>query len=370
MDRLADPRRFHALGAAHPLLESVARAVAADEHNRSANVLQLRQAIAAQLDRGSDGEIRSALEHMPDAHHYRVLCDALAHVAESPPVEAQAAIARVFALPVILIAANPRACVISGSLPDIASVQGLFERYSVLGPMRNFGLSNALCSLAALESLSALEIFRAGRSLDAAAIEAQLPPAEISVSPGREQSHLRFIVGAGISAANAPGVAETGANIGAWGMELSKSLARQLATPGLQLLVVPRPPKGLLNAAYSGRCAQLDVALNLFVSNTVRRFRLSAGDPSAILSTHDDCDLRLTLSSPYAEDLVDGFRWPLAARDDLNDLQRMILQLLSDVRVTDVRIFPSVLPATRASGGNWHPRVDEWKGLTAGSANH
>jgi len=370
MDRLTDPRRFRASGATHPLLELVALGVEADEHDRGAKLLHVRQTIAEQLDRGLDTEIRSALEHVPDAQHYRVLWDALAHVAESPPVESGAAIARVFALPVILIAENPQACMISGSLPDIGAVQSLFERSGALGPMRNFGLSNALCSLAALESLSALEIFRAGHSLDAAAIRTQLPPAEISVTPGREQSHLRFIVGAGISAANAPGFAETGANIGAWGMELSKLLARQLTNSGLQLLVVPRPPRGLLNAAHAGRCAQLDVALNLFVSNTVRRFRTSAGDPSAILSTHDDCDLRLTLSSPYAEDLVDGFRWPLAARDDLNDLQRMILQLLSDVRVTDVRVFPSVLPATRTSGGNWHPRVDEWTRLVARGAQH
>lgn len=370
MDRLVDPRCFRAPGTTDPVFELVARAIAADEQDRGAILPQLRQTIAAQLDRGSDAEIRSALEQMPDAHHYRVLWDALAHVVESPPVESRSAIARVFALPVILIAAHSQPCMISGSLPDIGIVQSLFERSGVLGPVRNFGLSNALCSLAALESLSALEIFRAGRNLDAAAIEAQLPPAEISVSPGREQSHLRFIIGAGISAANAPGVAETSANIGAWGMELSKLLGRQLTNPGLQLLVVPRPPRGLLNAAHAGRCAQLDVALNLFVSNTVRRFRTSAGDPSAILSTHDDFDLRLTLSSPYAEDLVDGFRWPLTARDDLDDLQRMILQLLSDVRVTDVRVFPGVLPATRASGGNWHPRVDEWNGLVAGGAHH
>ena len=97
---------------------------------------------------------------------------------------------------------------------------------------------------------------------------------------------------------------------------------------------------------------------------------MAAGDPVAILSTHDDGELRLTLSSPFAENLVEGFRWPLAALDDLNDLQGKILQLLNDVRVNDVRILPEVLPATRASGGHWHPRVDEWESLVAGAARH
>jgi hypothetical protein len=230
--------------------------------------------------------------------------------------------------------------------------------------------SNALCAFESLVALGPQTIFRAARDLNAERLDARLPPAEIALTPGREQAHLRFIIGAGITPAYLPSVAETAANIGAWGMECSRLLGKQLAVPGVQLLVLPRRPKGLLGAPQAGREAQLDVALNLFVSNTVRRFRMAAGDPVAILSTHDDAELRLTLSSPFAPDLVEGFRWPLTSLDALHEMQQRFGQLLRDVRIGDVRIVPEVLPALRASGGYWHPRVDEWDEINAGQARH
>jgi hypothetical protein len=129
-------------------------------------------------------------------------------------------------------------------------------------------------------------------------------------------------------------------------------------------------PQGLLRAPHAGRCAQLEVALHLFVSNTVRRIRMTAGEPVAILSTHDDGELRLTLSSVFAEDLVEGFGWPLAPLDDLHAIEQAIIALLREVRIEDVRLLPSMMPAQRACGGEWYPRANEWDTLVAAAARH
>jgi hypothetical protein len=363
MDRLADPRRFNAGTSSDLLAQAVAAVVAANDLQRGARRVALREQLLAKLTQGDEAGIRQALGAMPDARHYQILFDALAQVIESPTTDSQPVLIRIFALPLVLVAAAAKTQKIVGSLPDAGAVQHLFASAGVLGPTRNFGLSAALCSFDALDALTPTEIFRAAQNPDSAAIESRLPPAEVAIAPGREQAHLRFIVGAGISPADAPAFSETAANIGAWGMELSKLLGKQLTAPGLQLLVLPRSPKGLMRAPHAGRSAQFDVALNLFISNTVRRFRMLAGDPVATLSTHDDGELRLTLSSVFAQDLVEGFRWPLAALDDLEDLQRQVLQLLAEVRVDDTRVFPAILPAKRSDGANWHPRVDEWESL-------
>jgi len=285
-------------------------------------------------------------------------------------VEPGAVVARAFAIPLVIVAAATARTDIPGELPDVVALKEVLERRQALGPTRNFGLSNAMCDLEALEGLDPEQVSVALRDLQPQAVHAALPPAALTIAPGREQVELRFLVGAAIAAAAVPSFVETAANIGAWGRDFAQVLGRQLAAPGLQLLVLPRSPQDLLNAAHAGRRAQLEVALDLFVSNTVRRFRSAIGDPVAIVSTHTGAELRITLSSPFAEDLTEGFRWPLSPRDDLEALETHILRLLGDVRLNDVRIVPQVLPATRSNGAVFFPRSDEKDALIDWPARH
>ena len=370
MDRLSDPRRFLTAGAKHPLLEPVAAVIAAADLEQRARRTELRARLHALLLRGDDPAIAQALAAMPDALHLRTLFDELAQAVEAPPADPQSVFLRVFAFPLVLIAAAREPRQIAGSLPDVAAVRQLFVRSGALGAMRNFGLSSALCTFEALASLTPVALFNAARMIDANAVEPRLRPADLTVAHGREQAHLRFLAGAGVSRADAPELSETAGNIGAWGRDLSALIGKQLTTPGVQLLVLPRMPQAMMRAPHAGRSAQLDAALHLFISNTVRRFRMSAGDPVAILSTHDDADVRLTLSSLFADEMVEGFRWPLATLDDLDAIRRAMASLLDAVRISDVRVCPAILPAQRPGGSPWFPRADEWDALAAAVARH
>jgi hypothetical protein len=302
---------------------------------------------------------------MPDAASYRCFHETVARCIDAPAVTAGGVVARAFALPIVLVAAGTRPARIAGELADIGALQSLFERSRALGPTRNFGMSNALCTLDALERLSPLALFRSARDLAAAEIGGALLPAGIDVKAGQEQAHLRFLAGAYVAPAEAPGFAETAANIGTWGRDCAQLLAEQLKTPGVQLLALPRPPKDLLTAPHAGRCAQLEAALNLFTSNAVRKLRMAVGDPVAIVSAHDNADVRITLSSPFAPDLVEGFPWPLHPLDDLAGVERTVRELFADMRVNDVRVVAHVLPAERVPGVPLYPRADEWEALCA-----
>jgi len=333
-------------------------------HETAAGERDLAASFAALFAQGDEAALQRALRGAPDPATSRTLYAALARVIDGFAAGAAGAAVRAFALPVVFVAGAAKRTVVPGVLPDAAAIAAIFERRGVIGQTRNFGLSNALVPIEALQALSPLVAWLALTGTDVAALHSALPPADIEVDAGREQAHLRFLVGAGIVAADAPSFAETAANVAMWGKECSQALGRALAQPGLQVLALPRPPVDLVRAPHAGRDAALEIALHLFVSNAVRRIRLQVGDPTAIVSTHDDGDLRVTLSSVFADDLIDGFRWPLDPQDDLPALEQRIAGLLAEVRLGDVRVHPSVLPSERPGGGLWFPRAAEWDALS------
>ncbi len=260
-----------------------------------------------------------------------------------------------FALPLVIVTGSRRPASVPGVIPDIAAIAALFKQHGALGPARNFGLGNALCSLATLEAVQPGEIYAWTR--DAGATRRELPPSAIVIAEPGEHVHLRFIVGAAIAPAAEPSFVETASNIGVWGMPLTRALAAQLAQPDIEVLPLARPPLDVLHAGQAGRYAQLEAAFNLFASNAVRRMRGTTGDPDAVISAHDDGDIRISLSSPFEDTLNDGFRWPLHPLDDLAAVLSAIGGMLADCRISNVFYAQTVLPALDAKGQVWFARA-------------
>lgn len=310
----------------------------------------LQAALRAALEAGDDAAIRSALRGAAPEQARRI-----AHVLSMLIDSGGDGVAlRLFAIPVIVVAGARAATALPGTLPEISKVVGLLEQHGAVGVTRNFGLGNALSGVAALEALSPCALWRAAGDPAAAGVADHLPPEPVVVAPGREQVHLRFLTGAGITPQHLPSFLESAANIGTWGMPLTRELTRQLAVPGVEILPLPRPPLSLVKAAYSGRCAQLEAALSLFLGNSVREFRMSAGDPQAVLSAHRMTDgmgeLRLSLSSPFDDALLEGFRWPLHPQDEVAEVAVLFARALADCRITDVQAVAQVLPGQVGNG--------------------
>jgi hypothetical protein len=185
----------------------------------------------------------------------------------------------------------------------------------------------------------------------------ELAGTAIVVAPGREQVYLRFLVGASVAPAHVPSVLESGFNISAWGMPLTRLLAQQLAQAGLEILPIPRPPLALYLASDAGRAAQIELAFSLFLSNAVRQFRLSVGDPAAVLSAHrgeaGSAEIRISLSSVFDESLLEGFRWPLYPADDFSGILSKINNLIDECRLTDVQCLTQVAGDLNARGGRF-----------------
>ena len=336
---LADPRRYGPGDRANPLLQL------AECDDERALTSALRELAAA----GRDVEIGAALTAAPSREAYARLWHALCAAVEKPGDEAVAP--RVFAIPWIIVCGASSAASIQCVLPNVAEVARVLETHGVFGGSRNLGLSNALCSVEAIETLRPSEVLQ----LSHAPGTRDIPPEPIQVTRGAEEVHVRFLLGAALAPAHAPDIVETGANIGSWGTPALRAMTSQLAMPGVQILPMPRPPAGLYTAAFAGRRAGIEAAFNLFMSTAVRRFRMAVGDPTLTLSSHASGEIRITLATPFDDALVEGFRWPLHPADDLEDVERTLTSMISECRLAEPHIASGVLPDYSATGAVLFP---------------
>ena len=120
--------------------------------------------------------------------------------------------------------------------------------------------------------------------------------------------------------------------------------------PEISVLALPRAPQSPPAALLQGRAAQREVGVQLFASNAIRKLRAAVGEPSAVISAHRCAaapgggELRLSLSSPFDSRQAEGFRCPLFPTDHVGDVASMLIDLLRDCRVADVRALPGVHP--------------------------
>ena len=341
VEALPDPRETAATANNPPL-------VAAAQNDDAALQEALQEALAA----GDDAGLRAALHAQPPARAQRVArALALAAAIDAGGVGIGL---RFFAIPLVIVAGARNRSTVPGALPEVAKISALLEQYGAVGVTRNFGLGNALVSAEALDALSPSALWRAASDPSQRVPLDALQPEPINVAGSREQVHLRFITGAGITPQHLPSFLESASNLGAWGMAMTRELARQFAQPGLEILPMPRPPQPLLLAAHAGRRAQLEAALSLFLGNTLRRFRMAVGDPEAVLSAHrldgGAGELRLSLSTPLDDSLFEGFAWPLQPQDEVAEVTQLFQTVLAECRVPAVTVLQQVLPDRLAGG--------------------
>jgi hypothetical protein len=358
-DELADPRRYPAASAATTearalfVLAERALAAATAREADAANAT-IRATMIEWL--GTDGRaLAEALAAAPSAavarHLGRVL-DA-AWVAGLPADAGDLAVT-LFAVPLVVVAALDRASEprsVPGTLAAPDALGAILREHRALAGNRNFALSGALVSPDAFE-VAPLAALHAWRTLPdagepgAVAPPRALAPAPIAVSATHEAVHLRYLVGSALARSGADLLAS--ADVRGWGMPLTQELARQLRTDGVSLLAMPRAPARPVPALRIGRVAHREVGAQVFVGNALRRLRAAVGEPVATISAHRATEarcggeLRLSLSSPFDAREAEGFRCPLHAEDRLGDVVAMLVELLRDCRVADVRVIAGV----------------------------
>lgn len=352
-----DPRAFPEPGAAPAsaarLHRLAAESLEADVATRAdALDREIQAALSAALE-GEGGALATLFAAAPSPAIARHLWRQLDAVCRESPAQTTGVSATLFALPVVIVAGSEdasREATLPAVLAEPPRLARVFEQHGALGGNRNFGFADALVAAEAIDvaQLPALLAWqRLGDERGAPAVRA-LPAAPVRVAAGPEGVHLRFLVGSAVAPAGVDPVASR--DVGAWGVPFARELGRQLAVPGVTVLALPRAPDRLLPAVRLGRLAQREVAAEIFCGTALRRLRAESGEPVAMISAHRCADapgggeLRLSLASPFAERSAEGFRCPLDALDRVQDVVAMVVELLADCRVTDVRAVAGVHP--------------------------
>jgi hypothetical protein len=355
---IADPRAYSA--PTDPIQESLIRlaqaSLAASSASRAEEIdATLVSALAGHLQGEDAWRLADLFSAAPSAavarHIWRRLIDGwrAASAAEGDRV-----VATLFALPVVIVAgatssdsspaASTLGAVLAGVLNEPEGVMALLREHHALGGNLTFALAAPMVAADALD-IPRLPTLLAWQKLSSSngPVARELHPTPMVVHSNQESVHLRFLIGTAIGASAVDVFAGKGG--GEWIMPLAQELSRQLATTGLSVLALPRPPQAPLLALQHGRAAQREVGAQLFASNAIRRFRARVGEPSAVISAHrcpaapGGGELRLSLSSPFDPRQAEGFRCPLFPPDRVVDVATMLVDLLRDCRVTDVRVI-------------------------------
>jgi hypothetical protein len=356
---IADPRVYaSASGIVHePLIRLAEAALKASSASRGDEIgLTLAGALAQHLTAGDALLLIDLFSASPSAAVSRQLWRALidAWRIASMPAQGDGVVATLFALPVVVVvgttdAKQPTAVSLAGVLDDTEAASGLLREHRALGGNLSFALAPALVSADALD-IQRLPELLAWQHIPAggAAVGHDLRATPMSIHPNQESIHLRFMVGTAIGTPDADLFG--GGSGGGWLMPLAQEVSRQIASRGVSALALPRPPQAPVLALQHGRSAQREVGAQIFASNAIRRFRSSVGEPSAVISAHRCAtspgggELRLSLSSPFDPRQAEGFRCPLFAFDRAGDVATMLVDLLRDCRVGDVRVVAGVQP--------------------------
>jgi len=360
-----DPRVFppieSALPEARALYALAETSLAADSQQRADGCdRELRSALASALER--DGaELAAILSHAPSVAVTRHLWRALDSVWHLAPSTGAGLAVTAFALPVVIVAGVENGGAehsLSGIVREPQRLAAILQEQGALRGNRNFALANVLAAADAIDIARLPEIRAWLRLTEALATGAMLRGVDVAPSPivvhaSGETVHLRFVVGTAIAAPEVDLL--TDPDVGRWGIPFAQTLSRELAIDGVSVLVLPRAPQRLLPAVAAGRSAQREVSAQLFASNAIRRFRGTVGEPSAVISAHrapeapGGGELRLSLSSPFEPRAAEGFRCPLYPLDRVSDVVEMLVALLRDCRLTDIRTLAGV-HADRAPG--------------------
>ena len=354
MDDLPDPRvagdprdvpafaaELHALAA-----RSLSATTAQDADRVDATIVG---ALARMIECREGSGLALLLERAPTLSVHRHLWRVLSRVAAAGPADGAGLAVTLFAIPLVIVAGatgTPDRATLPGVLPDADGLAAVLREHGALAGNRTITLANALVREDAID-IAELPRLLASRSLARGEPFAplELPPAPLDVA-GPEGAHLRFLVGSALAAPGAGLLRET--DVGRWGMPLARSLIAQLALPGVPVVALPRPAMSLPAAVVQGRAARREVSAQLFASSALRELRASAGEPVAIISAHRTADatgggeLRLSLSSALSPRDAQGFRCPLYPADRVSDVAGMLVDLLRDCRVADIRVLSGV----------------------------
>jgi len=344
---LPDPRHYPADFGDHPLISLTQKLL--QERDLGAmvrNEAALDELLREHLVRSNDVAIEAALDAAPSQHVRQALSDRLRAVLSQPAADAtQYAIP--FAIPTVWVAGVRGKLSMPGKLPDINAVRTLLLEQGVFAANADVLISGKLLEQEQVRAIAPSQLARWRDVLQYASGGLPHDFQEAPIEVNGDGVFLRYLVGLAMQPAHGEPVIQLGKPLGPWAIALAKLLGEQMKHEGLTLFPLPRAPQAWLNALDDGRAAQLEIRFQVFVSNILRKLRTAGESPVAVLSAHDNGEIRVTIGAERNGEQWEGFVWPLAALDKVEVLQQQMVGLLRECQQEAIRVLPDVLPTIK-----------------------
>lgn len=346
---LPDPRQYARMDPKQPLLRRVMSHLT--QADQPETLIALQHEVRDALLSGQDEALQHALQAAPAQEAHDVLWQQLCQLVDGEVLSRpDGKRARLFMLPLILVAGARQEVTIPATLPDAAAVMVLLQQHGVLADSNQVWLSDTLCDLPSMDAVSASTWYQAMLSVQQGGQGLPLSlPASPLVVKGNEGVHVRCLVGLALEQ-EGESLVRLGGDAQGWGLALCKLLQTQWQQNGLTLFVMPRPMSGVMAGRHDARFTCLEVAFQLFASTQIRKVREGVGDPAAVLACHEGGELRVCLGSVLQPSLRERFVWRLSALDRVASVQHMMESLLQECQVTDIRRVRDVQPALGTDG--------------------
>jgi hypothetical protein len=280
---------------------------------------------------------------VPSRAAYQELWQATRAVVEQAPGRH----AVVFAVPLVLVAGSRQRATLPDHIADVDGLNQLLREHGVFGADAEVFLSGKLLHADAVLGITPAQLFRFSRQLADAARGVPLELEASAVTVREEGVFLRYLLGVAIHPDKQEAPVNFDSRVGSWGVPLMNFLGKQLATDGVTLFPIARPPAPLMQAIVAGNQARLEVALQVFCSSSLRHLRSENRQPVAHVAAHGNNEIHFTLSSSGAgEKSPAHFVWPLAPLDSVERIEQDFLQLMQECQVEMVQLDDQVLGAS------------------------
>jgi len=233
--------------------------------------------------------------------------------------------AHIFAIPLILVAGSKTRQTINGQL-DVNKINEFFFEKNIFSKDSDSFISGKLIEPQVLAKFKPSQYYYWVRNLKNAKLWL---PVNIDGSPIEminEGVFLRFLIGISI---------DNSLNQEAYrnsSIEFMKLIGEELKNPQITLFPIPFAPVKLSEAFAIGDNYRKEIAIQVAVSNIIRKIREQGLVPHAYISTEGEA-IKLVVASNDNQDLSETSLWQLNRFDEISPIISTLVDLLTDMQV-------------------------------------
>jgi hypothetical protein len=289
-------------------------------------LLEFESTLASILQRENDALINVALNLAPSVEVSQLIWQALNQAINNYNMPKPA---NVFAIPLVLVAGAKAKTKLKAQV-DVTKLNQLCTETQIFAANFDCFISGKLVDPQNLSQIKPSQLYYWARNLNNAKLWLPTDMPGTAVEVVNEGVFLRFLIGVTIDTANISGL-----NTEAFtkqSMAIMQFIHAELKTDGITLFAIPFAPVPLSQAFITGNDYRKEIAIQVAVSNVVRKIREQRLTPVAVISSDGEA-LKLTIKSKEPAELTETSLWHLNRFDDFATIVAKLTSLLDDIQI-------------------------------------